>query len=166
MCYNYIAMPTGVYIRKPLTEEHKNNISNSLKGTMPTNFHLVKGWMKGKRHSPETIKKLRIAKLGKRGEEVNNWKGGRRIKDGYVFIYSPDHPRCSNTYVREHRLVMEKHLGRYLNPGEKVHHLGEKDDNRIQMLMVFTSQSAHLRFERDGKVKPTEIVFDGRKFKR
>ena len=69
-----------------------------------------------------------------------------------------------NNYY-EHRLVVERHLGRSLTKKvEVVHHLGEKDDNRPQMLMAFTSNSAHLRFHHNPKnVKPKEIIFDGRK---
>ena len=54
------------------------------------------------------------------GEGHPEWKGGRLIdKDGYVLVYSPGHPharRPRKKYVVEHRLVMEKHLGRYLSP--------------------------------------------------
>lgn len=43
------------------------------------------------------------------------WRGGRINKEGYIFIYSPQHPNAINgKYVAEHRLVVEKHLGRYL----------------------------------------------------
>lgn len=76
------------------------------------------------------------------------WKGGRVInKDGYVGIYSPNHPTFHKThkYVLEHRLVMEKHLGRYLTKEEVVHHRnGVKDDNRIENLEVFATNGEHL----------------------
>lgn len=39
-------MPIGIYKRKPLSENHKKNISNSLKGKQPKNSM---DW-KGKNH--------------------------------------------------------------------------------------------------------------------
>lgn len=72
----------------------------------------------------------------------NHWKGGRcKVREGeqyYIYIKAPDHPHANkNGYVAEHRLVMEKHLGRYLESYEHVLHInGKIDDNRIENLQL------------------------------
>lgn len=71
-----------------------------------------------------------------------HWKGGRyKTRDGYVMVKNEENYNdgiCtdkSRRYVLEHRLVMEKHLGRKLNPNEVVHHKnGIPDDNRFENL--------------------------------
>ena len=97
----------------------------------------------GFKQTEETKKKISKALSGRRYPErrgVNSrvWKGGRRKDDkGYIELRSPDHPNASNGYVLEHRLVMEKKLGRYLNSNEIVHHQnGVRDDNREENLIV------------------------------
>lgn len=67
-----------------------------------------------------------------------NWKGGKVTKGGYVFLYKPDHPTVQgrdDKRVLEHRIVMEEHLGRYLEPWEMVIHKNhDRKDNRIENL--------------------------------
>ena len=79
------------------------------------------------------------------------WKGGIRKHDGYLMIYRPDHPYAVvDGYVFEHRLIMEEHIGRYLQPGEIVHHKNEiKTDNRIENLEI-TNRVEHAKFH-DGR---------------
>ena len=83
------------------------------------------------------------------GPKCSHWKGGEcKKKNGYVYVYNLSHPhKDSRGYVRKHRLVMEKHIGRYLFPTEVVHHINEiRDDNRIENLMLFPNNSAHTSF--------------------
>lgn len=89
------------------------------------------------------------------GENHYNYKGITKDSNGYILILSPNHPfRDSHNYVPEHRLVMEKHLGRYLTKLEEVHHIDfNKQNNKIENLMLFSSHSEHVKFERTGIYK-------------
>ena len=92
-----------------------------------------------KKHNPNS---------GKMGDKYHMWKGGKNHdSDGYIRIYDKDHPHCNKQrYVKEHRIVMEKRLGRYLDPREDVHHInGVRDDNRIENLLLFPSKSDHAK---------------------
>lgn len=73
-------------------------------------------------------------------ESSPSWKGGRIVQDGYVLVYRPEHPRAKkNGYVREHTVIMEESIDRYLIKGEEVHHInGVKDDNRLENLELWT----------------------------
>ena len=75
-----------------------------------------------------------------RGDKGANWRGGRYINsDGYVKVQARGHPAAHSrgSYVAEHRLVMEKVLGRLLRKDETVHHKnGNKADNRPENLEV------------------------------
>ena len=76
------------------------------------------------------------------------WKGGvKHRQDGYIAIWMPKHPFANNGYVMEHRLVMEKHIGRYLTEEEVVHHKnGIRNDNRIENLQLFANSGEHQRY--------------------
>lgn len=83
---------------------------------------------------------------GRTRDQNPAWKGGRKIrKDGYILVYSPDHPFASDAYVLEHRLVMEQMIGRYLLPTEVVHHRDENPSNNApENLQLFSSQAEHI----------------------
>lgn len=82
------------------------------------------------------------------GTNHPSWKGGRLLTRGYIRIYAPEHPYCNNNgYVREHRLVMEYYLGRYLTNDEVVHHIDfDPKNNDIDNLHLFNSDSEHTAY--------------------
>lgn len=169
-------MPTGIYKHKPCSKKTKEKISIANKGkkrskiqkekiSKMTKIAVKKFWnnLQCRRKVKIRMRKLLI---GKTGEKNYAWKGGRnKQSEGYIFIYMPNHPFAVNKkrYILEHRFVIEQQIGRYLFPKEQVHHLGEKDNNRPEMLMAFKNKLAHRRFELNRKFNQNDIIFDGRK---
>lgn len=129
--------------------------------------HFKKGnipWNKGlTKENNKIVKKIANSKIGKKridmtGKNHPNWNDGKMTtKNGYVQIMNKNHPFQSRGYVYEHRLVMEKNIGRYLKSTEHVHHInGIKNDNRIENLMLFKNNSEHIKFHK-GKIPVDEI---------
>lgn len=59
-------------------------------------------------------------------------------------MYVPEHPAACGGWVFLHRLVAELKLGRLLVPGETVHHICSKTDNRPEALIV-CSEPEHVK---------------------
>lgn len=79
------------------------------------------------------------ARLAEAGYQTNFYhKGFITTWNGYIMIHKPDHPKAdARGYIREHRWVMEEHLGRYLESHEHVHHKDEnKQNNDISNLEI------------------------------
>lgn len=139
------------------------------------------GYWKGKKRAIETNEKIRQKLKGvkqpprskeycenisksKRGPRSVRWQGERvSTVDGYIKVYSPNHPNAKYSRMAEHRLIPEKYLGRCIKTEERVHHINKNtSDNRIENLMVFKNHGYHVSFHRWGHCKPIGIVFDGR----
>lgn len=83
--------------------------------------------------------------------ETSLYRGARELSrahhsDGYIWVRAPFHPHATRGYVLEHRLILERHLGRYLDPSEVVHHKNhDKTDNRLENLELTTPRDHQLR---------------------
>jgi len=81
----------------------------------------------------------------------SRYRGGRtKTREGYILVkLRPDdffRPMAEKKsgYCMEHRLIMARHLNRCLLPWEIVHHRnGVRDDNRLDNLKLFPSQTQH-----------------------
>lgn len=76
-------------------------------------------------------------------------------KGDYLYGICRNHPRASkHGYVLLHRLIVEKHIKRFLNSDEIVHHKNlDKKDNRIENLEVLNSKEhGRLHGNMQGKI--------------
>jgi hypothetical protein len=88
---------------------------------------------------------------GKKYHKKKNIVGFYITPTGYKMIYKREHKSAERSwYIMEHRLVMEKHLGRFLKPEERVHHRnGNRLDNRIENLELCSNQTEHIKIHKD-----------------
>lgn len=110
--------------------------------------------------------RLGIPRLPAKARTEHNafWKGGRtQDKAGYWLVKMNDHPQANHLgYVREHRLVMEQQLGRYLTREEVVDHIdGDTSNNEPSNLRLFACNADHLRATLKGR--PHNVTEDGRR---
>ncbi len=73
------------------------------------------------------------------------WKGGKYIDgQGYVHVKNRNHPYADHQgYILEHRLVMEKKLGRFLLITEEIHHLDYNKQNNNPNNLELHNSSSH-----------------------
>lgn len=70
----------------------------------------------------------------------------KRKTSGHVLEKLAQHPSARKGFVPQHRLVVERHMGRLLTAEERVHHINcIPNDNRIENLFVCENPAAHTR---------------------
>jgi len=102
-----------------------------------------------------------LTPIGGKGKNCPAYKNGCvKDKQGYIKIFLPEHPHADNRgYIKEHRLVMEKKLGRYLTKDEIVHHLNEvKWDNRVENLCLVTKHTHNHNFIKQLQAERIKIL--------
>jgi hypothetical protein len=155
-----------VWLRKRYVEDERSirQIAEEIGSTMG-NIHSALTWAK----IPIKEGVSKRFPEGRKGKLATNWRGGRVITKKYIWIYKPDHPNARSTgYMQEHRLIMEEHLGRVLEPKELVHHInGDPKDNRIENLKLASSKKEHsaMHFDAVKEVQRLRRILDENKIK-
>lgn len=74
---------------------------------------------------------------------MHNGKQARLNKQGYVLVWQPDHRRANGAgWVLEHRLVVERIIGRPLLTAEQVDHINsDRSDNRAENLQILSPEA-------------------------
>lgn len=95
----------------------------------------------GYKHTQETKDKIQATLLGK-NNSTEDLTGGNKFIDrrGYVLQYVGN-----GSYIREHRLVIEKEIDRKLRSDEIIHHLDANKQNNDRKNLLLCNIQEHMR---------------------
>ncbi len=139
---------------RTFTEEHKNKISESSKGKKLSQSSKDKiskankgrtAWNKGKKCDWVTKRNLENNPMKNRfAEKHPNWKGGKIIVGGYVYLYNIKLGRhFGGKYIKRANLVWYEKTGELIKIPYEIHHInGEKQDDKFENL-VKLKKSVH-----------------------
>jgi hypothetical protein len=138
-----------------LSDEHRERIRAALSGRTVSAETLARMRASNRSSDQDVRDKMSIAarkrppmsditkakiRAANQGDKNPSWRGGNSI-DGGGYARTLVNG-C--IYLLNHRLVMEKHLGRKLQTGEVVHHVNhDRKDNRIENLALCSNRKAH-----------------------
>jgi hypothetical protein len=108
--------------RKPLSDMARKRISEANKGRKLT----------------EAQRKAISERNSCNYNGLNGYGHTKYHNKGYVLTYAPRHPHAhKDGYIMLHTVLMEREIGRYLEPDEVVHHINhDRKDNRIENLRL------------------------------
>ena len=139
ICNKYIGMYRPSHIKKTCS---KKCLSLAIKrrriGTKHSNkTKLLIGKKSKEKWTPKYCKRLRLKYIGSKTKDAC----------GYIDIKNYNHPHRNNhDRVPEHRLVVEKKIGRYLKKDEIVHHIDfNRSNNNINNLYLYKNHSDHFK---------------------
>jgi len=135
-----------------MSDESKQKISDSKTGQKQdekTRERISKG-VKKERHTGAPINIIMTTDI----ESLNEIP----TKSGYVNVAIPN-PVCGQPsfVMRKHVALMEKELGRKLQPGEEVHHWSSKDNNEMMILTLCKDRKHHRKLDRSRRNIKKEI---------
>lgn len=110
--------------------------------------------LRSKANKGKTLSEAQRAAISERNScnynGLNGYGHTKMHNGGYVLVYVPKHPNAhKDGYAMLHTVIMERHIGRYLEPDEVVHHINhDRKDNRIENLQLMKArehQSMHMK---------------------
>lgn len=144
------------YVSKGISIQKIADFVGSTRGNVHSALRFAKIKIRG------VAEGIKVSQPNRFGKNASNWRGGKRTtgqNSRYYQILNRSHPNATpDGYVLEHRLVMEKKIGRYLTKEDIVHHIdGDGHNNDISNLKL-TTRKEHFKDHFDGVklVKPLQ----------
>lgn len=79
------------------------------------------------------------------GEANSNWKGGKFMKDGFIYVRMPHHPMANKLgYVPQHRLVAAEKYGADALKGKRIWWIDQNRSNNAPDNIILVTPKEYL----------------------